>query len=783
MAELTPPGPLDPTARLPVDDAYVALRVTLRQARQLLAHALGSRGDGAERVPQAGADPLVDLPVDADRSVAVQQRTRVAAKARELLGAEQALETEAARQLMSEVETLNRLRLELLGSLSAEKRNSILGFGPAGWDQAVAEVWQVVLTARYHLHAAFDWLDAIRGGERRGRSAWLAFVLVLKWAFPIGLFVWWRRRADSVLERWLEARRQAVRTRRDGDWFEVDYAERLVAFLRRVRQPLEWLLLVGLVTWLIPEEMKGLLEVRLLSRVLLWIFGGLFIVLGIDALASADALQGSGSATAQLRLRSLRFVGRAIVAFGLPLSLTVLLVGQGTVYSWVFSTCWFAAIPILFVIVAWWRPYIFERFTRRRKPSGFESWVLGQRSPASNIFSSALSSVAAVAGGVYLFALGAWRVVRSRVVTFELTRRLLAYLFRRDLSKKARASLAPAHTPLSLDAFRALGPEVASVEPVRSAADAQVQAVIERIKAAGGGAIAIVGERGSGKTTLVERIVTHCPSSLRVTCSVDGLPGLRIQLNLALGLSPTTTLELAAKSLDGRVGDSALLIDDAQYLIRPMMGGLAEFDGVLSLFRRHSRNCTWVLAFDEAVWRFLERSRGTQPLFDEVIRLSEWSEDAIVRLIVQRNETAGVVPDFSELAVDLPANADDTDVREGGATDRGQLLSPALGLRQRQPGRRPAFLAPLPRCGRHRSGDGEAVRSAGYGAAGGSARLLGVRPPSHRSARLGRAPGHRAGDVLAHRSGGGRAALWQPARLLRDPRGALFASTGTGFAP
>jgi hypothetical protein len=63
------------------------------------------------------------------------------------------------------------------------------------------------------------------------------------------------------------------------------------------------------------------------------------------------------------------------------------------------------------------------------------------------------------------------------------------------LSKKARASLAPAYTPLSLDAFRVLGPEVASVEPVRSAADAQVQAVIERIKAAGGGAIAIVGER------------------------------------------------------------------------------------------------------------------------------------------------------------------------------------------------------------------------------------------------------------------------------------------------
>lgn len=662
VSELTAPGHLEGASA--VDEAYIALRVTLRHARQLLADTLGSTGQSAERVPRAGADPLVDLPSDADRSVAVEQRITVTAKARELIRAEQALEAEEARQLMSEVETLNRLRLELLGSLSAEKRDSILGFGPAGWDQAVAEVWQVVLTARYHLHAAFDWFAAIRSGDRRGRSAWLAFVLVLKWALPIGLFVWSRRRADGVLDRWLRERRQQTRTRRDGDWFEVDYAERLVEFLRRVRRPLEWLLLVGLVTWLIPAEMKDLLEVRLLSRVLLWVFGGLFVVLAIDALASADVLRSSVPATARLRLRSLRLVGRAIVAFGLPLSLSDLLVGQGTVYSWVFSSCWFVAVPLLFVIVSWWRPYIFERFTRMRKPNAFESWVLAQRSPTANSFASALSSVAAVAGGVYLFVLGTWRIVRSRVLTFELTRRLLAYLFRRDLSKKARAAPDRAYTPLAADVFRALGPEVANVNPVRSAADAQVQAVVDRIKGAGGGAIAIVGERGSGKTTLIERIVSQCPDLVAVTCDADGLPGLRVQLTRALGLSPTTTLELAAQRLDERVGERALLIDDAQYLIRPMMGGLAAFDGVLELFRRYSRNSTWVLAFDEAIWRFIERSRGKQPLFDEVIRLSAWSEDAIVRLITQRNEAAGLEPDFNHLAIDLPTDADEIDIRE-----------------------------------------------------------------------------------------------------------------------
>jgi hypothetical protein len=335
VTEITANGSLDAAARARADVAYTELRATLREARE--------------------------RPTDADRTVAVRQREVVIAKTRQLLGLERALEREQAAELMNEVETLNRLRLELLGSLSVDKRDSILELGKAGWDQAVAEVWQVVLILRYHLYAALDWAVAIRQGDQRGSSAWLAFSLLMKWAIPTAFFVWWRRRADGLLDRWLDQRREQTRQRRDGDWLGSDYAERAVAFLRRVRRPLEWLLLVGFVTWLMPPPMKALLEVRVASRVLLWVFGGLFIVLSIDALASQPGRRGVG--TAQLRLRSLRLVGRAVVVFGLVLTLSDLRVGQGTVYSWVFSTCWLAAVPLLFVIIGWWRPFIFERFT------------------------------------------------------------------------------------------------------------------------------------------------------------------------------------------------------------------------------------------------------------------------------------------------------------------------------------------------------------------------------------------------------------------------------------
>ncbi|MEY4546059.1 MAG: hypothetical protein RL685_2254, partial [Pseudomonadota bacterium] len=650
------------------DAAYVELRRTLGQARELLSSALDSIGDGAQSVPQPGPDPLSELPVDAERGPAERERTQVTVKALQLTALEKALDVDVADQLMGEVESLNRLRLDLLAGLSYQKRESVLGFGPPGWEQAASEVRQVILTSRYHVRVAYEWLAAIRSGDQRGQSAWLVFVLVVKAAFPIGLFVWWRRHAERLLEELRRRVRDAGRARRENVWLAVGNDERLVTFLSRVRRPLEWLLLTSCITWLLPQEMKGLLEVRLASSVLFWVLGGALIVLATDAVFSgptaASSRRGGSTDTASLRLRSLHLVGRAIVAFGLVLSLSELLVGPGTIYSWVFSTCWFAAAPLLLIIVAWWRPFIFARFSHMRKPNGFEQWVLSRRSPPPHVFASTVSSIAAVAGGGYLFVLGALRVARSRVLTFTLTRRLLAYLFRRDLSKKAREAPAPECSSLSGEVYRALGPEAASTELVRSVADAQVEAVIRRIKAAGGGAMAIVGERGAGKTTLLERIVASSSDIIALTCTPDGLPALRSQLNQRLGLPSNSELEVAAATLDHAGNDRGLLIDDAQYLVRPMLGGLEDFDRVLALFRAHSRNCTWVLAFDETIWRFVERTRGVQPLFDDVIRLSPWDEAAIVRLITRRNEATAIQPDFRHLALDLPANADEVDLQE-----------------------------------------------------------------------------------------------------------------------
>jgi hypothetical protein len=85
---------------------------------------------------------------------------------------------------------------------------------------------------------------------------------------------------------------------------------------------------------------------------------------------------------------------------------------------------------------------------------------------------------------------------------------------------------------------------------------------------------------------------------------------------------------------------------------------------VLVVARSRSAICSWVFAFVEVIWRFFERARGAWPLFDEVIHLHPWPEEAVARLLICRAKEAGIQPRFNALVTDLPEDADEFDVQE-----------------------------------------------------------------------------------------------------------------------
>jgi hypothetical protein len=205
-----------------------------------------------------------------------------------------------------------------------------------------------------------------------------------------------------------------------------------------------------------------------------------------------------------LRLRSLRLVGRVVVVLGLVLVITSKLVGEGTLYHWARSTCWLASLPVFLVLIRWWRETVFERAELARKKTTFERWLLEHRRGWK-------SFPAAMAGGVYLFALGSWRAFRNWVGRFETTRRILAYLFRRELHRLGEDQLGIELRVLDATSYDALGPQRQSICWIEIDGASHLDELVARLDQRQGGVVALVGERGLGQAipVLAQQVIVH----------------------------------------------------------------------------------------------------------------------------------------------------------------------------------------------------------------------------------------------------------------------------------
>jgi hypothetical protein len=642
-----------------VDATYDDLRKALRSARDGLDAALGEVTGDAAAIPGAGPDPLADLQSSVDTTATRDERKRVEEASARLAGDQQALREERASQLLDEIDTLNGERLALLPFLSSAKRSAITGFTAEGVDQAASEVRQLTLIGRYHRYAAVAWLSSLRHPKRSiGLTAGGVLLVLFEWIAAVGAFYWARRRIPRALQS-LRARAQ------ENDRLErltsPSLATRASAFAIQIHHPIEWLALALLLSWLLPASAKGLLEVQLVTVIVEWILGGALVVVVVNALAATGGGGPTENDTPALRLRSLRLVGRVVVAFGLVLVLTSRLVGPGTIYQWVASTCWFASIPVVLVLVRWWRDVVFRRAERARRKSAFEGWVLANRSGWK-------SFLAATAGGVFLFVTGAVRAVRGWISRFNVTRRVLAYLFRRELGKLGaeRADLGTSRLPDL--AFEALGPESVVDERIATDVDHELDKLRERLRQRKGGVIALVGPRGMGKSVLLRSLHRDFPDTTLLQAPKNGATALRAALADTLKLPSAASLEESVGALAASPFGRALFLDDAHRFVQPMMGGLATFDALLAAASANATLTTWVFAIDEVLWLFLQRARGARPLFDEVIRLYPWREEQIIELLRERTALAGVQPSFERLLEKLPPNADEIDKQE--ALDR-----------------------------------------------------------------------------------------------------------------
>jgi hypothetical protein len=164
--------------------------------------------------------------------------------------------------------------------------------------------------------------------------------------------------------------------------------------------------------------------------------------------------------------------------------------------------------------------------------------------------------------------------------------------------------------------------------------------------------VAVVGERGLGKTSFLGRVTNDLEPGVlcRVQCQPGGFPALLAQFAAALELSEASTEEEILEALRERA-PSVICVDDAQRLVRPLIGGLEDFDHLTRFMRLISPETCWMIAIGKPAWHYLQRARGDRSAFDQVVDLKPWEETQLAALIEQRTREAGIDPSFERLVV------------------------------------------------------------------------------------------------------------------------------------
>ncbi|WP_340647444.1 ATP-binding protein [Phenylobacterium sp.] len=631
VRELKARSRLDPERQPDADALYFDVVSVLQRIRGDLRISLKDPGVKTDLAPPAIDGALTSGASRNSALIALRAELSTAASRLSSLALRRQVEERAA--LYDSMVSLNAARLGLVGDVSPGLRRRILGFGSEGLAQVQRELDQIGLSLAYNLRDLPRALSlAIEPFRHPSPSVvfGLAQLLLL-----LLLFRWWRRNGEALLL----ATETSYRTRRPQTLVAASMVS-VLAFVRRLGRPLDWLLLVLVARMMSPSWFQ-LIGLEFFWIVAIWLASTMFLIRAVDALASSET---KADPRAALRRRSLRFVAGVVLVVGLALTLTSASVGRGAIYNWVISACWLPLAPAAFVLANWWRDRI-----------GVLAEAGAHRGP---ILAWAARRPTGVLGAVA-------RVAASLVLSFEGLRSGLAFrardigLVREIFDQRARAKSAErAAADLASGRFRALAEDrFAALEPHRAATNPEPSILAEptlTTPALHAGVIhGLVGERGLGKSTTLgwwARSVT-AGQALGVTVGEDGLAGVLRDLGAGLG-APSAKGDPAdriARALAKSGAPKLIIIDDVQRLVVPAIGGLADFDRLMDLIRRTDGDTAWIVACGEAAWSYVSRARQDRALFDKIIYAPRWDDEKLRALIERRTAQAGLDPVFEQL--------------------------------------------------------------------------------------------------------------------------------------
>ncbi len=598
-------------------------------------------------------EPTLDLEAGAYRALPVVRDALVqaleaarAARAR-LVEHRGRLQVTTAETLARDVKALNEARLAVLPRMSAGRREAVMGFGREGLQQLARELDHLRLAARWYLRSRRDlparapgWLLEVLG---RASTRWAAIELGLLLLGALLLLLRGGRawtRLGALIEGW-------AGSRTDRAW-----ARRLWRHVGPLTPALALLAWVALTTDVLDTLLRGPEVVAIDGLLTTYALYKLFIAFTHHLLLLAASSPGApvDQAMSARLLRTVRVTGRYVFTVRGFLIVADVVLGRGYLFTVVQEFAWLGAFPIAWWTLRHWKGDIFHAYLRR-SPGGW----LAERVRRSHdrllgwiwvLPTAALLTTGALAEGAVRMALRAGRI-----------RRALAYLFRRRLERQAATQAVEPDVPLPPALAEVLGR--GPIDPaLRVDRLPGLDATVHAIEAwqrdgQGAGPVALVGERGIGKSTWLTALEERLPGDLVTHRLALGAPRITEEtvcrwLAESLGLPAVTDAEgliVALHEGPRRV----VLLDDAHLMLRRAHGGAGGIEALVQILRRTGRHVFWVAAFGRFAWSYLRFLLRQPDVFRQTHRLEGWSEDALAELIDRRMAAAGVTADYVPL--------------------------------------------------------------------------------------------------------------------------------------
>jgi hypothetical protein len=312
---------------------------------------------------------------------------------------------------------------------------------------------------------------------------------------------------------------------------------------------------------------------------------------------------------------------------------------------------WIGTLPIALVLVNRWREDIADAYLAMYPKGRFAIRVRNTRTRAVGFFVVLVAFTSVAARGISIY-------IREQLLSFEQTRKALAYVFRRRLERQSSvlgAEELPVELPADLVAALSEQPVQEDLRIDRWPGLPQLLAEARRLVEGrrrhhggpGGGARGredLVAGRGRAQAGLRPR------RSRRG----GGAPGPR-------GPGP-----LAGPDARDRRGPErrrpggappgrparVVLLDGGQNLMKRSVGGTATYERFMQIASQSTARVVWVVTFSRYAWRHLECRFKSRTLFNRSLAIGTWSEAEIGQLIERRMSASGYVADYRDLIMD-----------------------------------------------------------------------------------------------------------------------------------